>query len=130
MNSPAVDIAGLLATAGIGTIGTDLFISEQPSSPDSCVTVFDTGGFPPESNYTYEKPTVNIRVRGNRNGYLNAYAVAKSIVDELHDKTNEEVDSENRIISIWCMGDIISLGKDDNDRPQLSVNFRIHRTSS
>ena len=128
MNSPAVDIAGILATAGVGTISTDLFVSEQPKTPDECVTVFDTGGFPPESNYVYRKPTVNVRVRGKRGGYRNAYAVAKSIVDALHDKTNEDIDSANRIIAIWCMGDIIALGKDDDERPLLSVNFRIHRT--
>ena len=128
MNSPAVDIAGLLVTAGIGTIATDLFVSEQPSLPDECVTVFDTGGFPPEANYNYEKPTVNIRVRGKKGGYQNAYAKAKSVKDELHAKTNEDIDSVNRIIAIWCMGDIIPLGNDDNGRPMLSINFRIHRT--
>ena len=128
MNSPAVDIAGILATAGVGTIATDLFVSEQPDLPDECVTVFDTGGFPPESNYIYKKPTVNIRVRGKRGGYVNAYAVAKSVQDALHDLTNEDIDSVNRIISVWCMGDVIALGKDEQGRPQLSLNFRIHRT--
>ena len=128
MNSPAVDIAGILVTAGVGTIKTDLFVSKQPTTPDECVTVFDTGGFPPESNYVYEKPTVNVRVRGKKGGYRNAYAVTASVKDALHDKTNEDIDSVSRIIAIWCMGDIIPLGDDDNGRPMFSVNFRIHRT--
>ena len=131
MNSPAIDIAGILATAGVGTISTDLFVSEQPDSPDKCVTVFDTGGFPPESNYVYDKPTINIRVRGKRGGYANAYAVAQSVKDALKDLTNEDLGSSgdtDRIISVWCMGDVIALGKDEQGRPMLSLNFRIHRT--
>lgn len=126
MKSPSKDIALILVDEGVGTIGTDIYVSEQPKLPDECVSLFDTGGFPPVPNYRYDLPTIQIIVRGIRGQYLTAYNTADNIKAILNGKYGITKNS-TRYVGIWAMGDIMSLGKDDNGRPLLSVNFRIHR---
>ena len=128
MNAPSDDIKDILE--GLSslalTFATDLFVAKRPPLPDQCVTVYDSGGYDPQAN-DYERPTVQVIVRGLKGGYRTAYALAKSIKDELHEYANQTVNS-TRYIAIYTQGDILSLGEDENGRPLLSVNFRIHRT--
>lgn len=131
MNSPAFDIKDILAaTSSLAlTFATDLFVSEIPDAPDECVCVFDTGGYEPEANFNYERPTVQVRVRGPKGDYVTAHNLAQAIRDTLHGLANHTINSA-RYIGIWCQSDIMSLGYDKNQRPMLSVNFRIHRTEA
>ncbi len=131
MNPSSFDIKDLLdADSGVGlTFPTDLFVSEMPKEPDKCAAVFDTGGYDAMSNYDYKRPTVQVRVRGDKGGYLAAHALAQSIFDLLHGSDNQTVNS-TRYIGIWAEGDIMFIGYDDNRRPLLSMNFRIHRAAS
>ena len=41
------DIGDLLTTGSIGTVGSDVFLSLLPDTPDQCVSVFETGGSAP-----------------------------------------------------------------------------------
>jgi hypothetical protein len=111
------------------TFATDLFVSEMPDAPDAAVCIFDTGGYAPEVDYEYKRPTVQVLVRGRRDGYLAAHALAADILDVLNGLHNETINS-TRYIGIWAEGDVISLGRDGNGRPLLSMNFRIHRAST
>ena len=38
------EIGSYLASGGVGTLGTDLFLGQLPDSPDAAVVVFETGG--------------------------------------------------------------------------------------
>lgn len=131
MNSPAFDIKDILAgTSSLAlTFATDLFVSEMPDTPDQCVCVYDTGGFEPEANFNYERPTAQVMVRGAKGAYPTAFSLAQSIRDILHGTANYTINAA-RYIGIWCQSDILSLGYDKNHRPMLSVNFRIHRTEA
>lgn len=131
MNAPSQDIKDVLEqTSSLGlTFATDLFVSEMPETPDASVGVYDTGGEDPEVNYTYERPTIQIRVRGAKGDYDGAYDTIKSIADVLNGLVDETVGS-TRYVAIWQQSDIISLGYDDNRRPLLTVNFRMHRTDA
>ena len=131
MNSPATDISVILeATSSLAlTFGTDLFVSEMPDTPDESVCVYDTGGFEPEANFIYERPTVQVRVRGAKGDYVATYTLTQGIRDTLHPLANYTINGA-RYVAIWCQSDIISLGFDKNHRPMLSVNFRIHRTEA
>lgn len=128
MNAPSEDVKDILD--GISSLAltfkTDLFTVEMPGTPDECVCIYDSGGFDPQPN-DLERPTVQIKVRGTKNGYSAAYSLAKSIRSELHEYANQTVNS-TRYIQIYAQGDILYLGKDDNQRPLLSMNFRIDRT--
>lgn len=129
MQAPSVDIADILAaTSSLAlTFRTDLFVSEMPATPDECVCVYDTGGFEPEANFVYERPTVQVIIRGAKDAYVATHNLAQGIRDVLHALANYTINSA-RYIGIWCQSDIMSLGYDKNHRPMLSVNFRIHRT--
>lgn len=129
MNSPAVDISAILALAALSlTEGTDLFISREPTSPNAVVTIFDTGGLEPASSTeNNEFPTVQVRVRG-ASDYDVAYGLINDIKNVLH-KLHGQTVNATLYQGIWASSDIIPLGYDENDRPTLTLNFRIHRTA-
>ena len=132
MNPPSEDLKDILesSAAALGlTFGTDLFISKMPDNPDICYCLYDYPGEPPEVNYEYDMPSVQVRIRGKKGGYRNAWLAAKDIRDVLHGIHNEEWNSA-RYIGIWCQSDILAVGYDDNNRPLLTVNFRIHRATA
>ena len=131
MNAPSEDIKDLLeepSSLGLA-FKENLFVSEMPGSPDGCVVVYDTGGDDADAGYLYDRPSVQIRVRGAKGGYKDAYALALAIKGELHGATDHEINS-TRYVGMWATGDILSLGYDDNHRPLFSVNFRLHRTDA
>jgi hypothetical protein len=131
MNPPSEDIKDILesSSAGMGlTFGTDLFISSIPSTPDLCVGIYDTGGFDPVPNYDYFRPTVQLRIRGKKeSGYREAWKLAETIRDVLMAIHNETW-NDTKYVGIWVEADVFFVGYDDNKRPLLTVNFRIHRT--
>jgi hypothetical protein len=132
MNPPSQDIKDFLVAAGVGTFGTDLFVSKEPAADADgnipTTTVYDTGGFDPEAQYVYDRPTVQVRVRGARGGYLAAYAKAQAARTALRTIFNETKNG-TRYIGIWILGDIVALGDDEKGRPVLTLNIRIHRTA-
>lgn len=137
MNPPSEDVKTLLAAeSSLGLIyGTNLYVGEIPDvgskivAPDRCVAVYDTPGFPPEANYEYERPNVQVRVRGNRGDYLGTHNLGQAIRNTLHGLANVTV-SGARYVGIWCSSDLFFLGYDSKHRPTFAVNFRLHRTSS
>ena len=129
MNPASEDIKDILVADGVGAFGTDLFISLMPETPDACVSIYDTGGMDPILNYVYDYPTVQVRIRGAIFGYQNAWDKAKEVKDALHGLTNETWNS-TRYIQIGCVGDIMFIHYDDNNRPTLTVNFLVHRTDT
>ena len=131
MKSPAVDISAILvlSSSALSLVeGTDLFISREPTSPNAVVTIFDTGGLEPASSTEKnEFPTIQVRVRG-ASDYETAYSLMDDIKNVLHKFANQTVNS-TLYQGIWASSDIIPLGYDENDRPTLTLNFRIHRTA-
>jgi hypothetical protein len=131
MNPPSEDIKDILDDASsLGlTFATDLFVSEMPISPDACVAIYDTGGEPAEPDYVYERPTVQVKVRGARGRYRDAHILAQTIRDLLNGMHNEELNGA-RYIAIWIETDVIFIGYDESHRPQFTLNLRIHRTGT
>lgn len=131
MNPPSKDIAEYLETsaAGIGlTLATDLFYSFMPTRPDQCTSVHDIGGGEPcpavdELYY----PEIQVICRANT--YDAAYSNAYNVLTALHRLDNVIINS-TRYSSIWAQSDIINVGDDEENRPRVSVHFRIHRTNS
>jgi hypothetical protein len=116
------------------TLGTDLFAFDMPEKPDVCVSVMDSGGNDPEPEPSLETdyPTVQVRVRGMRGSYPTIWQRAKAIADFLRDTHGpNEVEIEgSRYVGIWQAGGILDIGPDENGRPEVSINFRIHRTAT
>ena len=93
MNAATVDIKDILINEGdLGlTFGTNLFISREPTQPDDCVTLYDTGG--PEDDLTldrlerYERPRIQVRSRANN--YTDAYGMIQDIRSKLQGRAHE-----------------------------------------
>lgn len=132
MNPPCEDIKDMLEADSSLALEykTNLFIALQPESPDYCVTVTDSGGFGGSLQYVLQRPSVQVRIRGEKFKYLNTYNKLSVIKNYL---TSQSVGfgvtwNGTRYISIVELGDILFIGYDSNNRPLLSCNFVIERT--
>jgi hypothetical protein len=132
MNPPSLDISGMLdddSSLGL-TFGTDLFIAEIPGEVRGlAVGVFDSGGDPPELNYNYERPAVQIKVLSAKGDYEGGHELAQDCRDALIALSNTTINNA-RYILIRCSSDIIHLGLDGNRRNIFTVNFELHRTDA
>lgn len=132
MNPPSEDIKDILVDQSIGTFkattGWSIQISKMPDSPDTCVGVFDQPGLEPETKFRYDRPGVQVLIRGAKMGYVAAYAKAEDVKEALHGRDNEAWNG-TRYLQILAESDPIPMGYDDNNRPLFSVNFLIHRVT-
>jgi hypothetical protein len=129
MNAPSVDIKDFLVAGGLSlTFGTNLFVGKEPESPDSCVTIFDTPGAPPDRYFNqsqkYDRPSIQIRVRDN--DYRNGWALTNSIKNLLHSYP-PSVQSGTTYTAIFCSQEPALLDWDGNDRARFVVSFDIQR---
>jgi len=130
MNPPSEDVKDMVTESnGIGTFGTDVFIAHSPPSPNECVTIYDTGGYNPDLATDIENPTVEFLVRGKVGGYKDAWSKADTIKSLLHGVHGSIVNG-TRYILIRAVSDILFLGLDEKNRPELSINFSMMRTPS
>lgn len=133
MNPPSVDVKDLLnGDSSLGlTFGVDLFVSEIPETTGLAVGLFDYGGMSPEVNYTYERPNVQVVIRGAKSpgAYVEAHKKAQAVRDFLIAQ-RQPILNGARYIGIWALSDVSFIGYDENHRPQVTVNFRLHRTTS
>jgi hypothetical protein len=121
MNSAAFDIKAQLVLLGVIASG---FVGEEPATPNDVVTVYDTGGGEPFAGIELYEPSIQVRVRNT--SYAAAYALQQEIRKALIVPTDFEINNTH-YIGVWNMGDIISLGKDQNNRAVFTANYRIER---
>jgi hypothetical protein len=125
MSKPIDDIAQYLADNSIGTLATNLFKAYLPDKPDSCVVVYDTGGFEPDSYIPTGNPTFQIFVRSTN--YTDGKAKVDSIVNLLHRKANIQlVTSGVYFYYIKLMNEPVHIGRDKNERDEFSINLITH----
>jgi hypothetical protein len=113
-------------------IGDNLHWSEMPESPNTCVSVIDSGGYDQIVGEDFHKPTVQIRVRGPRGTYSAVYALALAIQTFLltvHGDGEVEIGG-SRYFGIWAEGDVLDIGPDENGMPEVSMNFRCFRAAA
>ena len=126
--SPAKDIADYIEDAGIGTLGTNMYIHSSPAGKTFQITVRDTGGFDPEAyidvSDKIRRPTVQVVIRGAKYNFADAYLAARNIIDLIDQKYNVSINGK-RYIRMDLSGDIIDTGEDTNECPVLSVNFAL-----
>lgn len=132
MNSPANDTANLLAAESSLslTLGANLYVSYMEDGTALAVCVYDTGGFDPVDALDksgFDRPTIQVTVRGAKGAYPTAYAKAKAIADFLDNKT-ETTEGGTRYLSFRRIGDINGLGTNESFQPLLTLNYEISRT--
>ncbi len=124
MNSPAFDIAVFLEPLISEAV---VFVNEEPVSPNNCVTIYDTGGADPMVVDDVYSPTIQVRVRNLDS--QSAYAKQYQIRDILVAAKNQIINAVD-YVAMWQQGDIISIGRDENNRYILTSNYRLMRSAN
>lgn len=116
-------IADYLANQGLGAVGTDIFTSYLPQTPDNAIAVLDTGGFEPSIDIPTKEPTFQVLIRNTN--YSNGKDDLDSVRSALHQKRGFEVYSgETYFYFIYAISEGGHLGRDENGRDTFSINFR------
>jgi len=127
MNSAAADVMSYLSDNAVGTIGAtsgwSLNTSKEPATPDSTVTLYDTGGFAADYDVNLYQPTIQIRVRGHN--YQTVYAKADEIEALLIGP--KSFTKNSFYVGAWNPGGFESLGYDENDRAIIVMNINLMR---
>lgn len=125
--STAFHMARLLEANGLGTFaGTTswaIAVAMEPEKPVKMITLYDTGGQGPDTaEMDLDRCEFQVRVRALN--YVEAFvkmrAVRSFLLSAIPITTVEQVAYKG----IYVTSDILSVGKDDNDRFILTCNFR------
>lgn len=112
----------------LGTKGTNLFIGQLPDISGISTVLTQYDGSVQEvfdGGTNVEMPSLQIRVRGTRDEYVNTLTRCADIRDLLIGVTNETINGVN-FLRIKPNGTINSLGLDENRRYQFTANFEVY----
>lgn len=123
-NALSIDVMALLAANALGTVGTNLFAMEWGDKVDAQTLILDTGGIPSDLKDSYEQPTFQILVRGNRNADAN---IAYQSIRAVHDFLIAQPSTINLLQFEPNSGPPTLLGRDENDRMTYSCNYYTYR---
>jgi hypothetical protein len=130
MNPLAIDITSILEDAGVGTFGTDLFISKEPNSPDNCVTTYSVSGLaqPCVNTPTSEDSEINdFQIRVRNIDYQAAYVVVASVMTALN---KVRITESSTSYEIWVTALPLDLQRDTTNRCLVVINFSCLRSVS
>lgn len=119
-------VGNYLVAQGQGTLGTNLFLSRMPETPDACVCIYEGEGGMPEftmGSTILDNPAIQIIVRGTREDYVTARDKAQTIRLLLASVANQTL-SGVTVLRIAPIGSVLPMGLDKNDRPMISTNYR------
>lgn len=130
MNDLLRDICTLIEGEGIATFATNLFASKEPDSPDTCLTVYRTGGEADDGidlSSQMERPWFQVRIRSN--SYDAAWLLMDQIVDLFGNKQFLTVadSSGDTIYTVYRTQMPIDLPRDRQNRHIIVANFRCMR---
>jgi len=121
-------LATYIQTNNLGTKGTNLFVGQLPdiSGISTVLTQYDgsvhevfNGGA------NIEVPSLQIRVRGTRDEYVQTLTRCANIRDLLIGITNTTVNGVT-FLRVKPTGTVNSLGLDENRRYQFTANFEVY----
>jgi hypothetical protein len=92
--------------------------------PDYVVTLYNSGGRSPNPKFLIDFPSVQVRVRGGKNGYTTSRAKAEAIKNYLLGLPSQTIGTV-RWVSVGMDGDIADIGFDKKQRPLHTINFRM-----
>lgn len=131
--SAAVDIAEIIEAEGFGTLwattGWSVQVAQEPHNPNTCITVYDTQGSQPHYFTEWERPSVQVRVRGEPGaGYTDAMDKAQNI--KRFFAYGEAVSINGSDYLCWVESEVAWLKHDENNRPIFAFNLRLLRSDS
>ncbi len=116
-------IADYFETKGIGTFGADIFAGKRPDSPIDCLTVYDTGGFPPKKDTT-ASPTIQVSARSK------IYPDGLKMLHQVHEILKDDYNFWLIYDQIWvyytqAQGEPGHVGRDNNGNHLFSTNYNL-----
>ena len=133
------DIAAYIASKGRGTlpaigppvvVGT-IFTNNKPSNPDAVICVFGYAGLPPDWTNTnkYDRPSVQVLVRGAKNGAGAARTLIENIYKDLDGLTSITLSGTfYQRIEATQSGPTMLSQDDGNGRTEFVMNFYTSKT--
>lgn len=129
------EIAAYLATQGVGTVGSNIFLGSKaviPSGAGPYLSLTETGGSAPtrihnKASANTQRPTAQILVRAT--SYLAARTMAKNAYLAL-DGTYNTVLGAVLYHSITARQEPTDIGLDAQDRPMISFNIDVEKAPS
>jgi hypothetical protein len=104
----------------------NIFIAAMPQSPDTCISIYPSGGLKSDSKFKYDNPTFQVMVRGTTNSIV-ANDLAQTVYNTL-DGFHGDTFINGGFWVVSCFG-IQSqptwIGIDANNRHEFSLNFQI-----
>jgi hypothetical protein len=120
-NNPAKDIRDTLVNDD--GVTTAIYIGSEPSTPDECVTLYNTSGDePPSPKYLLDHPGLQVRSRAN--SYETAYTNILQVFDLLVGRA-AFTKNTTRYTGIIALTNIFDLGQDENRRRILVCNLKM-----
>lgn len=128
MNSPAYDIATILQDGAFGSIGVNIYISEdQDPDRDSIIMIRDTGTFQPDSlKQNIEWPTAQIMCREAKGAGATCADKARNIKNYLRTITKLLINGVYYVYIDQTDGPTY-VGIDEIMRPLYSLNVQCAR---
>lgn len=125
------DLADVLSSGGVGTVGIDIFKATMPNAPDQLVALFKTGGPAPihamaagPGSAVVERPHVAIWARAARSDAAEKLAQdCWNLLDALGDRTVNGI----RYLSVFALQTPFFLQEDETGRRVYACNFEIVR---
>lgn len=127
-NSPAYDAAQILINAGIVAASGNTWpvkLGRLMTSPDAQVAIVDTPGRAPNPKWLLDEPSLMVLIRGNIDGYAEAWAKGKAIKDKILGMDPVNLTTGDRWNGVLALSDLAFLAYDANSRPTFSINFRL-----
>lgn len=124
-NPPSVDIRDYITSQGANG-SWQVNISRSMDSPNQLITIYDNGGTDPNPKWLLDLMDVQIRVRGDRNGYSAAYSRCQTIKDTLLGSVPGTINGTD-YIAVYMRGDVNFIQYDENERPIFTMNYQIYR---
>lgn len=123
------DLGAFLATAGVGTVGTNIFLGRLPDDPDKCLALFESpvqGGpqdtFGRDTAPVYELPGLQVQSRAAT--YTEARSFIQSAWNELVKIGNETL-TATYYLRCEPLESPVPLDRDDAERMKFKADFRV-----
>jgi hypothetical protein len=96
-------------------------LAEAPPVPDTLLSIFDTGGYPPDLDIPFSNPTIMFHLRSKE--YSTAIDLAWRVYNLFNRKSMFQMGAVY-VLTSTSLQPPIPLGKDDAGREIISVNVR------
>lgn len=123
LNEIADYMADAATSPDIGTVATDIFIGEQPATPDNCVSIFGLPGTvigDQREVASLQFPRFQVIVRNT--SYENGSNKLQDVRTKLHGKYGLDLPSW-RVLRLHAEQEGGPIGSDDQNRFEFSINF-------